>query len=187
MDRCQHSPVFGPGTCRFCAIIVEEYYEKLMRRDRVQSPATSANLLIRHYQEYVSQEIEVDLEKGVVADDMPLVPIVKIEDILQDDKDTRPEENAIPPQESHEPEGNLIPPQESNVQRGSFSTIRRALSAISELPPTFVLGSFVLLVITIIILFSFVVSLYSRAGEILLTFYLLRAVIEWVRRPLSYD
>lgn len=124
MNGCKHSPAFSPGACRSGAIDVKEYYDNLMRRNRGSDPAVSANILIRHFQEYMSRSTDEDLERGVV-DDMPLIPIVKYEDIIQGDQETITEESPIPSQRN-------------DVQCDSPSTIRTALSVVRELPPTFV-------------------------------------------------
>lgn len=66
-----------------------------------------------------------------------------------------------------------------------LSNCRGWISQLRELPPPFVLGSFALMIITIVILAGFVVSLYSRVGELLLTFYILKSLLRWLRERCS--
>lgn len=122
--RCVHDLMYGPGFCRFCAIVVEDYYEAMTKRRVAQSPASSANILIAHYQECVRWTASHDPELGT-ADDLPSVPIVKIEDVSgeQEDKPSHNMSDVAP----------IIPSQDTAEDHRSWITELR------ELPPSFAL------------------------------------------------
>lgn len=60
-------------------------------------------------------------------------------------------------------------------------------SVVKRLPPISVLGAFILLVVEIIILSGFIMPLYSRTGELLLAFYIVRGLLRKLRPRFAYD
>lgn len=182
-DHCEHDPLLDAGSCRNCAIVVEEYY-RAMKRRTIHSAATSANVLIAHYQECVRWSKNRDVELGIV-DDLPAVPIIKIENLLGE-KDvsstpnksgTRPKDDSAMPTTS-----DTCPILPSQVVAGDG---RNWIRELRELPVSFTLGAIVMLFIAVVILAGVVASLYSRAGELMLTLYILRGGLRWLRRRFS--
>lgn len=155
----------------------------MMSRDRRSGIASSANILIRHYQESIHQKRREDVEMGIF-DDLPEVPIVKIEDMIGEaehsDKDrlVEFEEDQVGTPQEQTPTVEL---REPSVKSES-SIVRRIFSTVKELPPTFTLGCFVILVMAVVILAGVVASLYTRVGELLLTYRIILYILERLRR-----
>lgn len=185
----KHSESLAPGACKFCAIPVEEYYAEMQRRKPQPgfiSPLTaSANLLIEHYQSYLRRAGTVDIEMGV-PDDLPSVPILKIEEVMNDDQPVQRNEREEDKWADKTTDVRIETAQRETYRQAS-GKVANFLSAIRSFPPTFVLGALVRPAIMVIILSGFVMSLYSRADELVLAFHLARFVLRWLSGRFTYD
>lgn len=155
-----------------------------MKRRTVHPAANSANVLIAHYQECIRWSKDRDVELGIV-DDLPTVPIIKIGSILEE-KD----EGSAPITSELHPNNDNSTPATSDTRpilqsQAVSQDSRHWLQELRELPVSFVLMVIVMLVIAVIVLAGVVASLYSRAGELMLTLYILREVLRWLRRRFS--